>query len=69
MPLEAGACPLGARLHLRVTGRRAQFDAGGWVSDSDVGAILWNADTGARLVTVATGDWQNAGRPGAVFTP
>ena len=69
VPLEAGACPLGARLSPAGDRAAGAADAGGWVSDSDVGAILWNADTGARLVTVATGDWQNAGRPGAVFTP
>jgi hypothetical protein len=69
VPLEkGGACPLGARLSPR--GDRvaaAASDPAGWASESDVGAIVWNADTGARLVTVTTGD--RATMAGAVFTP
>ena len=41
----------------------------GWQADSDTGAILWDADTGKRLVTVSFDQWVEAGEPDGVFAP
>jgi hypothetical protein len=59
-----GYCPIYAQLSPK--GDRVAGEAN--VGD-DTGAVLWDADTGSRLVTVSNADWSAAGAATGAFTP